>query len=470
MDVLQMSLSASVLIVAVAMIRALTLQKLPKKTFLVLWGVVVCRLLVPFSLPSRFSFYTGLDAVKRMFAESTAVPSPAGTAGIPGMADLSGPGGSIHGAAASVSPLEMVWLAGMFACALFFIAAYLKCRREFRMSLPVENDFVSRWLREHPLRRPVQIRQSDRIKAPLSYGILRPVVLLPKKTDWTDETGLQYVLAHEFVHIRRFDALAKLVLTAAVCVHWFNPLVWLMYLLANNDIELSCDEAVVRTFGETAKSAYALTLIGLEEKKSRPAPIVNNFSKSAMEERIVSIMKMKKSSLAGIVLALALIVVTTAVFATNGAYAKDSKTDASSAGGTVVNSADPNDEVLAAGPLEMRQSVPVDVKSLASGEFIRVGEKCTFREDDFIGFDLRAEGGGNINVEFRKADDPADQQPRAGQTGYCGNSINTLKSPQSLKNPVENLAGTYYLWVGNYEGETLKNIHGTAQIFSRKNK
>lgn len=337
MDILQMSLSASALIVAVVIIRALTLHKLPKKTFLVLWGVVVCRLLMPFSIPSRFSFYTGIDTAKRIFAEEAAIPSsPVGMMTVrPNMVDMSSAGEPIEAgvSAASISPFEIVWLAGMFVCALFFITAYIKCRREFKTSLPVENAFITLWLREHSLKRPVQIRQSDRIKAPLTYGVFRPVILLPRKIDWTDETKLRYILTHEFTHIRRFDTLTKLVLTAAVCLHWFNPLVWAMYGLANRDIELSCDETVVRTFGETMKSTYALTLIGLEEKKSRLTPLANNFSKYAIEERIHAIMKMKKSSLAGIILALALIVGTVTVFATSAAGAAngEGRLDASAA-------------------------------------------------------------------------------------------------------------------------------------------
>ncbi len=98
-------------------------------------------------------------------------------------------------------------------------------------------------------------------------------MLLPKTTDWTDEARLRYILTHEFVHIRRFDVLTKLLLVSALCIHWFNPFVWAMYVLFNRDIELSCDETVVRTFGDTIKSAYALTLIGLEEKKSRLTPL-----------------------------------------------------------------------------------------------------------------------------------------------------------------------------------------------------
>ena len=324
MNIVQMSLSASVLIVAVVIIRALTLHKLPKKTFLVLWGVAVFRLLVPFSIPSRFSFYTGIHMVKQIFANRSAASLPGGISVITDRANLPGTVESveisgIRVAALSVSPFGIVWLAGMCVCTLFFTAAYIKCRREFTMSLPVTNNFAVSWLREHPLRRPVQIRQSDRIKAPLTYGVFRPVILLPKKTDWADEAKIRYILTHELVHIRHFDTLIKLVLTAAVCVHWFNPFVWVMYVLANRDIELSCDETVVRTFGEAAKSAYALTLIGMEEKKSRFTPLVNNFSKNAIEERIVSIMKIKKTSLMGAMLTLILIAGIITVFATNAA-------------------------------------------------------------------------------------------------------------------------------------------------------
>jgi beta-lactamase regulating signal transducer with metallopeptidase domain len=307
--------------VAVVIIRALTLHRLPKKTFLVLWGVAVYRLLIPFSVSSRFSFYTGIDTVKRIFAKGAALSSPAGMTGVPDMANMPGVGEAV-GAGASIitiSPLEIVRLIGMCACALFFTVAYIWCRREFRMSLPVENDFAAAWLSEHPLRRSVQIRQSDRIMAPLTYGIFRPVILLPKKTDWTGETKLCYILTHELAHIRRFDTLTKLVLTATVCAHWFNPFAWVMYVLANRDLELSCDETVVRTFGETVKSAYALTLIGLEEKKSRITPLMNNFSKNVIEERIVSIMKIRKTSRMGMFLALALVIGTVTVFATNAA-------------------------------------------------------------------------------------------------------------------------------------------------------
>ena len=202
-------------------------------------------------------------------------------------------------------------------CAAFFATAYLKCRREFKASLPVVNEYAKHWLSEHRIYRTIEIRQSGRISAPLTYGVFRPVILMPKTADWKDLDTLNYVLTHEYVHIRRFDAVTKLVLTAALCVHWFNPAVWMMYVLANRDIELSCDETVIRQFGERTKSAYAMTLICMEETRSGLTPFCNNFSKNAIEERIIAIMKMKKKSTAVIICAAMLVAGISAVFATS---------------------------------------------------------------------------------------------------------------------------------------------------------
>lgn len=187
MDIFQMSFDASVLIAAIVIIRAFTLHKLPKKTFLVLWGVATLRLLLPFSIPSRFSVYTGLDRLKNLFAQKAAVSTPNDLALFPAHTIMPSVG-EVAGAdipASFVSNIEIIWLAGASVCALFFIVSYVRCRREFKMSLPVEHHAAACWLQEHPLRRPVQIRQTDRIKAPLTYGIFHPVILLPKQAHWT---------------------------------------------------------------------------------------------------------------------------------------------------------------------------------------------------------------------------------------------------------------------------------------------
>jgi len=152
-----MSLSGAVLIITVVIIRTLTLHKLPKKTFFVLWGVVICRLLIPFFIPSRFSLYTSIDMLKRTVTETTAITALVKTTGIPNMGvvpDLEHTVG-IGASVVSVLPVTIIWLAGMCACALFFIVPYIKCRREFQTALPVTNNFIALWLREHPIQRPV---------------------------------------------------------------------------------------------------------------------------------------------------------------------------------------------------------------------------------------------------------------------------------------------------------------------------
>lgn len=140
---------------------------------------------------------------------------------------------------------------------------------------------------------------------------------MPKKTDWENEDELKYVLEHEFVHIKRFDILFKLALIAAVCLHWFNPFVWIMYVLANRDIELCCDETVVCRFGRETRASYARVLISMEETRIGFLPLCSHFSKNAIEERITAIMKTKKTTIISLVVALVLVVGIVAIFATS---------------------------------------------------------------------------------------------------------------------------------------------------------
>lgn len=327
MSLLEMSLSGGLLILAVAAVRALTLNQLPKGTFLALWAVALARLLLPFSLPSPVSVWS-------LAPELPALPAPVRTPPAGGVTAPPASGGMYAAPSAGPAPAlsaggggelpvwTLVWLAGAVLCALYFLISYLRCRRELGTALPVEAPELESWRQAHRLRRTVALRQTDRVSAPLTYGVIRPVIIFPKTTNWSDKTTLAWVLEHELVHIRRFDALTKLVLAAAACVHWFNPLVWVMLLLANRDIELSCDEAVVRRLGLERRSGYARALLTLEAEKSGLGPFASAFSRSAIEERIFAIMKMKKTSLLGLVLAAVLVCAMGAAFATSAAEAE----------------------------------------------------------------------------------------------------------------------------------------------------
>ncbi len=342
MSLIRMTISGAVMILVIVVIRALLLHKLPKRAFLFLWGVVLVRLLIPYTLPCSFSAYSLLPeiGVTETAGNITAplADDPAflpvtditpGDPAAPFEPDLSPDsvinGGSEFTPAPEIPPESglpfdigaAVWIAGMAACAVFFTVSYIKCRVKFRESLPVESPRIAEWLGEHRLRRRISVRRSDRIAAPLTYGILRPVILLPKNYEKIDPDDLGFVLAHEYVHIRRFDAVFKILLTAAVCVHWFNPLVWAMYVIANKDIEISCDEAVIKTLGETGKKNYAMTLIRMEEVKSGFTPLINSFGKNAIKERIVTIMKFKKTTVITALASALLVAGTATAFATS---------------------------------------------------------------------------------------------------------------------------------------------------------
>lgn len=118
---------------------------------------------------------------------------------------------------------------------------------------------------------------------------------------------LTSVLTHEYIHIRRFDTAAKILLAAVLCVYWFHPMVWVMVMLANRDMELACDEGVLRTLGEKQRAGYALSLLDMEERKSRGFTLCSHFSRYAIEERTLSIMRYQKCSIPASIAAVMLV-------------------------------------------------------------------------------------------------------------------------------------------------------------------
>lgn len=362
MSLVQMSLSAALMIVAIIILRALTIERFPKKTFLVLWWIALLRLLIPFSIPSVMSIYSWIspDVPKAVHQEVQEITESQSTS----EPVLKIPSEILQNAspqedAVSVVPeqtrsevvenstqfemtpipdtdieyievkpsksfseiffdmLPVIWGVGIGVIAAFFGINYWKGIREFRMSLPVENEFVNEWLSSHQLRRNITIRQYDCIHTPLTYGIFRPVILLPKESLEQSPSTLNFILTHEWVHIRRFDCVTKILLTATLCIHWMNPLVWVMYLLFNRDIELSCDETVLHLLGRNRRSDYALALIDMEEQKGGFASFASGFGRNAIEERIRAIMKMKKASIITILAAVVVVACVSILFATS---------------------------------------------------------------------------------------------------------------------------------------------------------
>lgn len=398
MGLLQMSFYGAVMILAVMLIHTVGINRLPKRTFIILWGIVLLRLLIPFEITSDFSVYSLIEY------GSTDTVGDENFLGLPGDMEISHTqaasltnntrvaqetigydsgdkigvqsskpftegnaqlSGTLHSDAEMLdnsrgtllsglmddhavtkitgilnftesSVCRMIWGIVAVLCTAFFIIAYARCRIEFGMSLPISNDDVDQWLRERRMsgsessglsygsrigsywaRHSVSVRVSDRIDAPLTYGIIHPVILLPKKMEWDKKEQLEYILWHEYTHICSGDSLLKLAAVTALCLHWFNPLVWAMYFILNRDIELACDESVVYRCGVNGRSDYANMLIAMEAKRSGLVPLGNNFSQNAIERRVRAIMKMKKFSVGAAVFAVLLVVSVTTVFATS---------------------------------------------------------------------------------------------------------------------------------------------------------
>ena len=307
MSLFQMSVAGGVLILFIMVIRALAIHRLPKTTFLVLWMIAALRLVLPFSIPLPFNIHIDLDVFSDVVQDL-----PSGNIGfpIPGENFPSYDAGSDIQSPSSehIAVFMILWLVGAVLLMLYFSISYLRSMRKFRMSIPDNTQYIQNWLAEHQISRPLAVRSSDLIFSPLTYGILHPVILLPKKLDRNNRVTLKYVLTHEYVHIRRFDAITKILFAAVLCIHWFNPFVWVMYVLANRDMELSCDAWVIRMMGEKNRSSYALMLIRMEERRSGIPALYSHFGKNAISERIEAIMKFKKTSTIAFMFALLVVI------------------------------------------------------------------------------------------------------------------------------------------------------------------
>lgn len=320
MNLFQMSISASVLIIFIIILRVIVIRyRLSKDIIMILWGLVIVRLLIPFSVPYDsinvnlwtrsmevsqtmveimipYTSHENLDMTETDSTElNDAMPLPKQT--------------SYH--TYHINPWILCWPIGFGVSFLIFFRAYRKSYRNIREALPIrENEFINGWLKEQRLERTVRVMVSDHIFTPITLGIIKPIIILPRSMKFKNHQQLSYVLTHEMVHIKHFDTLWKKVSTLVLCLHWFNPLVWLMYFLFNRDMETGCDEKVISIVGENQRSDYALTLIQLVEQRSGYSTMYNGFGKNAIKERIESIMKFKKKTLLGIGLGVILILAT----------------------------------------------------------------------------------------------------------------------------------------------------------------
>ena len=284
---LNMSISASYVILWVLALRFL-MQKAPKKFSFFLWFIPLFRLLCPISFTSSVSAFKAIGATSQKGFVS--YPVTGGTAVVnppifpsqitPTPVDIPVSETAQTFDFFSVLPyiLAAIWILGAAAMLLRLAVSYFKLYRSVKAcSKKIGGTLIC----------------SD-LSAAFVMGFFRPVICLPEGLEGDEK---EYVLLHEQTHIKRYDYISKLIFYFALCIHWFNPLVWLAYCLFSRDMEMSCDEAVIKKMGDGIKKSYSLSILAL----SAPSPL--SFGQASAKERIVNIMKYKKPAVISVIIA-----------------------------------------------------------------------------------------------------------------------------------------------------------------------
>lgn len=318
MSLTEKSVTGIFLISVIILIRLFMLDKIPKRTFVILWFVSIIHLLLPFSIPFRLSIYSIFNVNKNVFSSLGFLTQNDTALSILDLKVLLYGKESFFPFLKNLPPwFSWVWIAGSIICALFFLYSYFYFIIKSGSSIVMSKKETETIINFNTLRRNIEIRISDTIDVPLTYGVFNPIIIIPAYYDLRNNQDIRYVLYHEYIHIKNFDSAIKIIAAIAVLVHWFNPFVWVLYILLSRDIELSCDEAVIKYFGEESKTEYANTLIKMEEIKSSFVPVCNFFNKSLIEQRILSIMRIKKKSKIIIIFSCLLVLGVSFLFATS---------------------------------------------------------------------------------------------------------------------------------------------------------
>ena len=305
LKLLNLSISASWLVLAVLVLRLVS-KRSPKWMNVLLWGIVALRLVLPFSIESALSLIPSAETVSPAAVQFA--PAPTITSGVSVIDNTVNPSLSEHFAAtpeASVNPLYVwteiagwVWLIGLGAMLLYVLASYLRLRRRVSVSLPVQD----------------HIYLCDAISSPFILGVVKPHIYLPSGLD---EVQRQNVLAHEQAHLARRDHWWKPLGFALLAVYWFNPVLWLAYTLLCRDIELACDERVIRTMDESAVKTYTTVLLACSMPRKAVITCPLAFGEVGVKERVWNALHYKKPAFWVVAASVAVCVVVAVCFLTD---------------------------------------------------------------------------------------------------------------------------------------------------------
>ena len=281
LKILNMSITASWLILAVVLVRLL-LKKAPKWIPCLLWGLVAIRLVCPFSFGSIFSLIPSSETIP---TNITVQQEPAINSGITAVNEFINPviAESFTPAPTdSVNPLQIiipiaaiVWIAGIVIMLAYALISYIKLKKTVSVCVPVGERILS----------------CDEVKAPFILGVFRPVIYVP--SSMTGET-LDLVIRHETAHLQRHDHWWKPLGYLLLAIYWFNPLCWIAYILLSRDIEMACDEKVIRDMDKDEMAAYSQALLDCSFPRRRIAACPLAFGEVGVKERVKGVLNYKK--------------------------------------------------------------------------------------------------------------------------------------------------------------------------------
>ena len=281
LKIVNMSISASWVVVAVLALR-FCLKKAPKWVNVLLWGIVAVRMVFPFSIESVLSLIPSAETISPTIMMEQ---SPSVQTGVPALNHVINPvisGSFTPALGASANPLQIwipvlagIWLFGIAALFLYSAVSYCRLRRKVCEAVILRDN----------------IYQSENVCSPFVLGIIRPKIYLPYHMD-SREVG--HVIAHEQTHIRRKDHWWKPLGFLLLTIHWFNPLMWLSYVLLCRDIELACDEKVIGKMGNAQRADYTQALVACSVDRRLIAACPLAFGEIGVKERVKSVMNYKK--------------------------------------------------------------------------------------------------------------------------------------------------------------------------------
>ena len=281
LKIVNMSISASWVVIAVLTLR-FCLKKAPKWVNVLLWGIVAARMVFPFSIESVLSLIPSAETISpTVMMEQT----PSVQTGVPALNHVINPvisSSFTPAPGASANPLQIwipvlagIWLFGIAALFLYSAVSYWRLRRKVCEAVILRGN----------------IYQSEKVCSPFVLGIIRPKIYLPYHMDSRE---MDHVIAHEQTHIRRKDHWWKPLGFLLLTIHWFNPLMWLSYILLCRDIELACDEKVIRKMSNEQRADYtqALVACSVDRRLITACPLA--FGEIGVKERVKSVMNYKK--------------------------------------------------------------------------------------------------------------------------------------------------------------------------------